>query len=147
MSYENKDRELNLKALCYSVARKWKQMLAAALVLAVALGAFQGWKSLSVVMDPQSLAAQQEAYEAAYAEYQGQANALNTQITMAQDGLRQHGEYLRESVLMQIDYRNAWHATVRWFNVGIIPYKSVCIFRRRKMTVSVGRGKAIPVPI
>ena len=112
MSYENKDRELNLKALCYSVARKWKQMLAAALVLAVALGAFQGWKSLSVVMDPQSLAAQQEAYEAAYAEYQGQANALNTQITMAQDGLRQHGEYLRESVLMQIDYRNAWQAVV-----------------------------------
>ena len=112
MSYENKDRELNLKALCYSVVRKWRQMLAAALVLAVALGAFQGWKSLSVVMDPQSLTELQAAYEAAYADYQGQADALNTKITMAQEGIRQHGVYLQESVLMQIDYRNAWQAVV-----------------------------------
>ena len=115
MNYDNKDRELNLKALCFCVARKWKQMLVAALVLALALGGFRGWKSLSVVMDTQSLAALKQAYEADYARYQGQAAALNAKIEKVQEDIRDHGVYLEESVLMQIDYRNTWLATINLY--------------------------------
>lgn len=115
MNYENKDRELNLKALCFCVARKWKQMLLAALVLALAFGAFRGWKSLSVIMDTQSLEALKATYEADYAKYQGQAAALNTKISQVQADIRNHGVYMEESVLMQIDYRNTWTATVNLY--------------------------------
>lgn len=112
MNYENKERELNLKALCFCVARKWKQILAVALVLALALGGFQGWKKLSVVADPQSEAVLQEAYEADYAKYLEQVAALNTKIAQVQMDIRNHGTYMEESVLMDINYRNTWVSTV-----------------------------------
>jgi len=112
MNYENKDRELNLKLLLYALARRWRQMLVMALVFALALGAFRGWKSLSVVMDPEVLAAQQKAYEENYARYKGQVETLNTKIAMVEDDISQQGEYLEKSVLMQIDHRNAWLATL-----------------------------------
>lgn len=112
MNYENKDRELNLKALCCCVARKWRQMLVAALVLALALGAFRGWKSLSGVMDTQSLAALKAAYEEDYAKYQAQAAALNTKIDQVQEDIRNHSVYMEESVLLGIDYRNTWTASI-----------------------------------
>ena len=94
MNYENKDRELNLKALCFCVARKWKQMLLAALVLALAFGAFRGWKSLSVIMDTQSLEALKATYEADYAKYQGQAAALNTKIAQVGNSETAAGKFV-----------------------------------------------------
>lgn len=115
MNYENKDRELNLKALCFCVARKWKWMLVAALVLALALGAFRGWKSLSAVMDGQYLAALKAAYEDSFADYQNQFAALNTKINHVQDDIRNHKAYMEESVLMRIDYRNTWTATIQLY--------------------------------
>ena len=112
MNYENKDRELNLKALCFCVARKWKLMLVAAIVLALALGGFRGWKGLSAVADDQSLAAMQAAYEADYAKYQSQVAAFQTKIDRAQEDIRNHGIYMKESVLMGIDYHNTWTASI-----------------------------------
>ena len=112
MNYENKDRELNLKALCFCVARKWKLMLVAALVLALALGGYRGWKGLSAVTDDQALAALQAAYEADYAKYQSQVVAFETKINQVQEDIRNHGVYMEESVLMGIDYRNTWTASV-----------------------------------
>lgn len=112
MNYENKDRELNLKALCFCVARKWKRMLVAALVLALVLGGFRGWKGLSAKTDPQMLEAQQTAYDAAYAKYQAQVNTLNTKISQVEEDICNHGKYMEESVLMGIDYRNTWTASV-----------------------------------
>ena len=115
MNYENKERELNLKALCFCVARKWKQMLIVALVFALVLGGFQGWKKLSVVTDSQTEAALQAAYEADYAKYLDQVSALNTKITQIQADIRNHGTYMEESVLMGIDYRNTWVSSVNLY--------------------------------
>ena len=112
MNYENKERELNLKALCFCVARKWKEMLVVALVLALALGGYRGWKGLSSVKDPQKLEEHNAAYEAAYAKYEGQLHALNTKLSQVEEDIRNHGKYMDESVLMRIDYRNAWTASV-----------------------------------
>ena len=112
MNYQNKDRELNLKALCFCVARKWKLMLVAAVALALVLGGFRGWKGMSAVSDPQSLAALKAAYEADYNNYQRQVAALNTKIQQVQEDIRNHGVYMEESVLQNIDYRNTWTASV-----------------------------------
>ena len=115
MNYENKDRELNLKALCFCVARKWKQMLVIAVVLALALGGFRGWKSLSVVMDTQSLEALKATYEEEYAQYQGQVAAFNAQIAQVEADIHDHGVYMEESILMQLDYRNTWVSSVNLY--------------------------------
>ncbi|MBO5892544.1 MAG: hypothetical protein J6Q30_07545 [Oscillospiraceae bacterium] len=112
MNYENKDRELNLKALCFCVARKWKRMLVVAVALALALGGYRGWKGMSAVTDPQVLAQQQAVYEENYAKYQAQVTALNTKISQVQEDIRNHGVYMEESVLMGIDYRNTWTVSV-----------------------------------
>lgn len=112
MNYDHKDRELNLKSLVYSIARRWRQMLVAALVLALALGGYRGWGSLSVVTNPQTQEALQQAYEANYGRYLGQVETLNTKIAMVEEDISQQGEYLENSVLMQIDHRNAWLATL-----------------------------------
>ena len=112
MNYENKDRELNLKALCFCVARKWKLMVVVALVLALALGGYRGWKGLSAVTDDQTLAAAQAAYEAEYAKYQSQVAAFETKIAQVQEDIRNHGVYMEESILQNIDYRNTWTASV-----------------------------------
>ncbi len=112
MNYANKERELNLKALCFCVVRKWKLMLAAALVFALALGGFRGWKGLSAMPDDQTLAAMEAAYEADYAKYQSQTEALNIKIQQVQEDIRNHGVYMEESVLMNLDYRNTWTASV-----------------------------------
>lgn len=112
MNYENKERELNLKALLFSVARKWKLMLVVALVLALAMGGYRGWKGLSAVTDPEILAQQQAAYEVEYAKHKGQIAALNTKISQVEEDIRNHGVYMEESILMRIDYRNTWTASV-----------------------------------
>ena len=112
MNYDHKDRELNLKSLVYSIVRRWRQMLVAALVLALALGGYRGFNSLSVVTDPQMQAALQQAYEANYNRYVGQVETLSTKIAMVEEDISQQGEYLENSVLMQIDHRNAWLATL-----------------------------------
>lgn len=112
MNYENKDRELNLKALFFCVARKWKLMLVAAMLLALALGGYRGWTGLSAVSDDQTLAALKAAYEADYIKYQSQVAAFQTKINQVQEDIRNHGIYMEESVLMGIDYRNTWTASV-----------------------------------
>lgn len=112
MNYENKDRELNLKALCFCVARKWRLMLVAALILALALGGYRGWKGLSGMADDQSVAELQAAYEADYARYQSQASIFQIKINQVQEDIRNHRAYMEESVLMGIDYRNTWTASV-----------------------------------
>ncbi len=112
MNYENKERELNLKALCFCIARKWKLLLIISLVLALGLGGYQGAKSMAAVGDPQVLEAQKAAYDAQYAKYQVQVATLNKNISQVETDICNHGEYMNKSVLMQLDYRNTWTASV-----------------------------------
>ena len=111
MNYQNKDRELNLKQLMFSLVRRWRQMLVAALVFALVLSAFGGWQNLSHLKDPNTLQLQQD-YEEEYAHYEAMVEQLNSQIAVMQENARLQKEYLDNSVLMQMDYRNTWLATL-----------------------------------
>lgn len=111
MNYENKDRELNLKMLLFALARRWRQMLVAALIFALVLGAFGGWKCLSDRTSPATLAAQQE-YEEEYASYEAMVKQYQEKIAILQENARLQKDYLDNSVLMQMDYRNTWLATL-----------------------------------
>ena len=112
MNYENKERELNLKALFFCVVRKWRQVLVVALIFALLLGGYKGWKGMSATVDAQLVEEQNAAYAEAYARYQTQRASLETKISQVEEDICNHGTYMQESVLIRLDYRNVWTASV-----------------------------------
>ena len=95
---------ISIKEILAIVIRRGKAVIGAALVLAIALGGYQGMNTLKKVKAPTNtpeLVAQRN--EAARAESDAQTEMVNDNIETAKHRIQMAKEYLAESPLMQLD--------------------------------------------
>lgn len=95
---------ISIKEILAIVIRRGKAVIGAALVLAIALGGYQGMNTLKKVKAPTNtpeLVAQRN--EAARAETDAQTVMANDNIATAKHRIEMAREYLAESPLMQLD--------------------------------------------
>lgn len=95
---------ISIKEILAIVIRRGKAVVLTALVLAVALGGLQGFKTLKQVKAPSNTAEQvAQRNEAARAESDAQIDMLKYNIEIAEHRVKKAREYLTESPLMQLD--------------------------------------------
>lgn len=112
MNYENQEWEISLKDLFFSVLNQWKKLLVTAVILAVALGGFQGYRAWRGANNPETLAQYQEEYETELEAYEQEREALERSIEDLEQIIESQNKYMEESALMQMDYHNIYEASV-----------------------------------
>jgi len=111
----NSENGISIKTLMFATLRKWKTMVAVAVLLAIALGGFQGYKTWVSITDPHMLAQQQADYENTLKEYEKQYASLQVQMETTRDHVWAQRDYLEKSILMRIDPRNVYTARLSLF--------------------------------
>ena len=110
MNAEKKVHEVNLKNMLFFALYQWKKMLVGAVIFAIALGCFKGYTAWKTATDPELAAQYEQEYNAALSEYESKKSSLEKSVAEAQENVDKQSEYLENSVLMQMDYRNFYEA-------------------------------------
>jgi hypothetical protein len=106
MRYENEDQVISLRTMLFFVMRQWRKLILAGLILAVLLGGLQGFRTWRQVTDKVYLAQLQESYEQSMENYLVEKKAYDTKVEKLRKDIANQQEYLQDSLLMQMDYRN-----------------------------------------
>ncbi len=112
MNNNYQEKEIDLKDMLFYALYRWKTWLLAALILAVLLGGYKGFSTWKKATDSEARAQQEQAYKTALDAYEREKAALERSIETASQSLEEQREYLNDSVLMNLDYRNVYTATV-----------------------------------
>lgn len=106
MNYELQDWEMSFKDMFFSVLHKWKQILVIAVVIALALGGMQAFKTR------ESNIANKASYEGKLASYERSLAIAQDSYDYANQMVENQKRYLQESTLMQINAYNAYEAKI-----------------------------------
>ena len=109
MNYELQDWEMSFKDMFFSVLYKWKQILVIAVVIALALGGMQAFKTR------ESNIANKASYESKLASYERSLAVAQGNYDYANQKVENQKRYLQESTLMQIDAYNAYQARITFY--------------------------------
>ena len=110
MNYENQEREISLKDMLFSAMYHWKKMLLAALILAVALGGFMGYKSWKDATNPELVAKYEQEYADAMILYEDEKTRLERELGDIEENIENQEEYLENSLVMKMDPHNVYEA-------------------------------------
>ena len=102
------ERAIDLRDLAFRTAKKWRMILAGALILALLAALYQALPGLRVMLDKEKLAAAQETYEAALADHRANGEQLRAELAELRDQSERQREYNNRSELMKIDPMNKW---------------------------------------
>ena len=111
--YMEIEREIDLKDLLYRVLKSWRAILTGAIVLAVALGAFQLIRGLPAMKDTAAAAAAQEDYALALSTHETTGKRLSSELDYLQRQSFSQQEYNDKSALMKIDPMEKWTGELR----------------------------------
>lgn len=112
MDNELHEPEFRLKDVLFSPLHHWRVIVIAAVVLAVLLGGLRGGKILLAMGNSAAVDAQASAYEKAMQEYTEKKALLERNLEIATANLEAQQKYISESILMSLDYRNVYEASV-----------------------------------
>ena len=113
MDYENTyEREIDLKELMFAVLRKWRPILAAAVVLALLLG---GFKAVSAQRSLNSAGDEDDSYAAALEEYEQKLEICNREIDNLTSDIVNLQKYVEDSILMNTSPYDVWEAKAELF--------------------------------
>lgn len=115
MDYENRDQEVSLKRMLYSILYRWREVLALTVVFAVLCGGIQGYRAWRTANDPEVVAQYELEYLTEVELYQKYQDSLESSIADLSESAEKQVKYLEESVLMQIDSYNACTASANLY--------------------------------
>ncbi len=113
--YDKQEKEISIKSMLYAALYRWKKALIVAVVLAVALGGYKGYKAWVITNDAVLNAENKEAYETAVKEYETTKAALEHEIAVLGENIENQQEYLETSAFMKLDYHDVYVETARWY--------------------------------
>ena len=112
MKEDSTERTICLKDMLFAALGQWKKWLLAAVILGLFLGGYKGATAWSVATDATVHAEQVQEYEDALASYQNTKSILEQTIVKGTQVMKEQENYLKESVLMHLDYRNVYEASI-----------------------------------
>ncbi len=103
MEFQSEVRRVSVRNLLLAIARKWRTLVWAAVILAILGGGLQGVRSWRRVSNPGTRAQAAEAYQAEKDAYAARQEELNTQIENLEQAIANQQAYVEGSALMNID--------------------------------------------
>lgn len=111
MEFENQnEQEIDLKDLMFAVLKKWRQMLALAVVLAVVLGGGKAFLTYRTSNNAQTRADQLEAYQQDLELYNTGKETCEREIENINEDIQTQQKYMDESVLMNMSPYDVYEA-------------------------------------
>ncbi len=111
-SYE---QEIDLKELMFAVLRRWRPILAAAVILAVLLGGYKAFSAYRAANDETVLKEARENYEKDLELYEKNKATSEREIENLTKESADQEEYLEKSVLMNMSPYDVWEAKADLF--------------------------------
>ncbi len=108
------EEEINLKQLVIYVLRKWRTMLAAAVVLGLILGGLKAAKGFMDLQDPEKVEESRKESELAQQNYETAKNQLTNQMAEYNRQLDDYREYAENSLYMKIDPYTVYKESVTY---------------------------------
>ena len=112
MNHDFQEKVITLGDMLFAVLYQWKKWLLAAVILGLAIGGFKGVSAWRTATDETVHAEQEQDYQSALVSYENTKNLLEHTIEQSGQGMKNQEEYLKNSVLMKLDYRNVYTTTV-----------------------------------
>lgn len=112
MKGDSTERTICLKDMLFAALSQWKKWLLAAVILGLLLGGYKGVTTWMVATDATVHAEQVQEYEDALASYQNTKSVLEHTIEKGTQVMKDQESYLKKSVLMRLDYRNVYEASI-----------------------------------
>lgn len=103
--------EFDLKTLCFYVLRRWKPIVGLGLVMALLLGALMAYSEHNTSVNQDA----GNSYWVDYQQYKNQVNYYKESMALTQSKIDSLEEYMKESVLMSMDYRNVYRTKVVYY--------------------------------
>lgn len=103
MENNNYEQEIDLKDLLFAVLRKWRPIILVAVVLAVLLGGYKGYKDITSMKDPKQVEKQTQADQEALQAYNLKKSGLEREIDNLTKSINGQQSYADNSILMKIN--------------------------------------------
>lgn len=111
----NYEQEIDLKDLMFAVLRKWRLILATAVLFAVLLGGFKTAKGLGQMRDETYVSENQKAYEESLEQYEITKGRLEKEIENIQNNIQDQQDYRENSILMNINPYDVYVETASYY--------------------------------
>lgn len=98
MYQENKEREIDLKDLCFSLLYQWRRILVITLVIAAVVTGILCYRTLSAEKDEDAM-----TYEEQVEVYERGVKAAKSNIRKIEKSLDEQNAYMNEAVMMQVN--------------------------------------------
>lgn len=122
------EEEINLSAMLLNICLRWRVFLVVMIVFAVVVGGTKLAMGIQGLKDPENVERMKAEYEDEMTAYEAEGIALKMQISENQRNLRLQTDYNDKSILMKIDPRNEWVASMNLYvdaNYQIMPGSSI----------------------
>lgn len=106
---KNYEREIDLKDLFFHLLYRWRSLLAAALIGAILLGAYQ-YLSIELTHRKGKRTKAEKQYEVELQEYRNKLRNARDGVKNYTSLINEKNAYLDESVYMKLDAQNEWYA-------------------------------------
>ena len=111
---KNYETEIDLKDLFFELLYKWRSILAAALIGAILLGAYQ-YYSIYKTHSEGKQTKEEKQYEIDLENYRDSVKNTKNSIRTYTKLIKEKNDYLDESVYMSLDSQNEWVASKRYY--------------------------------
>lgn len=112
----NKDyeQEINIRDLFFDLAYRWRSILVAALICAIALGAFQ-YTYLAVIHGQGKITKEERQFQIDLQNYQDSMRNAQSSIRDYSKLIAEQNEYLSESIYMSLDSQKEWFSSKTYY--------------------------------
>ncbi len=109
------EQEIDLKDLMFSVLRKWRMIIVAAVFFAVLLGGIKLFGGMRQLNDEEYIAENRQTYEDSMELYNTSKERLEREIENIQDSIEEQQEYKNKSILMNINPYDVYTETTSFY--------------------------------
>lgn len=109
------EREIDLKELMFAVLRKWRMILAFALIFAALLGGYKAVSAYRSQSNKAALEAVQDSYDRALEVYNTSMDSCKREIDNLTHDIDSQQDYVENSILMNISPYDIWEAKAELF--------------------------------
>ena len=108
------EQEINIRDMFFDLAYRWRSILAAALIGAVALGVFQ-YTYLAVIHGQGKITKEERQFQIDLQNYQDSMRNAQSSIRDYTKLISEQNEYLAESIYMSLDTQKEWFSSKTYY--------------------------------